>query len=228
MLLLVRLLEVVGAVALVARLALGQRVDELGEVAGRLPHPRGQDDRGVQADDVVADLHHRAPPLAADVLLELDAQGPVVPGGAGAAVDLAGRVDETPTFREIDDQVVAVGRHGSLHPAGGRWAVRQGTCQRHRTRTAVRHGCSVPNGRSTGCPGANRLAESARQVGADVGPTRDPARPRRRPTRGRCGRYAGGATPVDNSTSYALGSSTASESSGTACSLTSYAESARR
>ena len=53
-LLLVLLLEVVGAEALVAGLALDQRVDERVDVAGGLPDLAGQDDRGVEADDVVA------------------------------------------------------------------------------------------------------------------------------------------------------------------------------
>ena len=46
--------EVVGAEALVAGLALDQRVGERVDVAGRLPHLPGQDDRRVEADDVVA------------------------------------------------------------------------------------------------------------------------------------------------------------------------------
>src|SRR5581483_5295609 len=72
---------------LVTRLALDQRIDELLEVARGLPHVGGKDHRGVDADDVVAGLHHRPPPLAADVLLELDTDRAVVPGGATPAID---------------------------------------------------------------------------------------------------------------------------------------------
>ena len=50
-------------------------------------------------------LDHRAPPLALDVLLELDAERAVVPGGPGAAVDLAAREDEAPALAEADDGV---------------------------------------------------------------------------------------------------------------------------
>jgi hypothetical protein len=82
------LLEVVGAVALVARGALDQRVDEGLHVPGGLPDLARQDDARVEADDVVAPLHDGLPPLALDVVLELDAERPVVPGGAQAAVDL--------------------------------------------------------------------------------------------------------------------------------------------
>ena len=71
-----------------------ERVGEGRDVAGCLPHLGRQDDRRVEPDDVVAAGDHRLPPLAADVLLELHAERPVVPGRPGAAVDLAGREDE--------------------------------------------------------------------------------------------------------------------------------------
>jgi len=76
----VRLLQVVGPEPLVAGLALRQRVDERVEVAGRGPDLRGEDDRRVQADDVLPLLDHGAPPLPAYVLLQLDAEWAVVPG----------------------------------------------------------------------------------------------------------------------------------------------------
>ncbi len=110
-LVLVRLDELVLAEPLVARRALGQRVDERLEVTRRRPHLRGEDHRGVEADDVVAALHDRAPPLAAHVLLELDAEGAVVPGGAGAAVDLAAGEHEPPALGEVDDGVDAIEGH---------------------------------------------------------------------------------------------------------------------
>ena len=104
------LLEVVGAEPLVAGQALGQRVGEHADVAGGHPHLAGQDDRGVEADDVVAAGDHGLPPLPLDVLLELDAERPVVPGRAGAAVDLAGREDEPPPLAEADHFVETAGR----------------------------------------------------------------------------------------------------------------------
>ena len=106
--LLVGLDQVIGAVALVAERALGERVDELGDVPAGLPYLPGQDDRGVQAHDVVALGDHRAPPLALDVVLQLDAERAVVPGSPQAAVDLAGRVDEPPSLAQADDGVEAV------------------------------------------------------------------------------------------------------------------------
>ena len=73
------LLEVVLAEPLVAAHALDERVGERLEVAARLPHLRRHHDRGLEADDVVTELHHRAPPRRADVTLQLDAERPVIP-----------------------------------------------------------------------------------------------------------------------------------------------------
>src|SRR6185369_17172191 len=119
-----RLFQMIRTESLVAGLALGQRVDEFGDVAGRLPDLAGQDDRGVQADDVVALLDHRAPPLSADVLLELDAERTVVPRRSSAAIDLAGREDEATPLGEADNGINTVDGHsGHLRyraPAGCR------------------------------------------------------------------------------------------------------------
>ena len=108
-LLLVGLDEVVGTEPLVAGLAFGQRVHELGDVAAGLPDLAGEDHAGVEPDDVVAALDHRLPPLPLDVVLHLHAERAVVPGRAQPAVDLTGRVDETAPPAEADDRVDAVG-----------------------------------------------------------------------------------------------------------------------
>jgi hypothetical protein len=89
-----RLLQVVGPEPLVAALALGERVGEGTDVTRGDPDLARQDDRGVEADDVLAGVDHRTPPLALDVLLELDTERPVVPRRARAAVDLPAREDE--------------------------------------------------------------------------------------------------------------------------------------
>ncbi len=105
----------VGAEALVAVEALDERVGERRDVAGCLPYALGQDDRRVQAHHVAASAHERLPPLTADVLLELGAEGAVVPGGAGSAVDLTGLEDEPAVAGEGDDFVEAglLGHGGS-------------------------------------------------------------------------------------------------------------------
>src|SRR3712207_7048327 len=64
------LLEVIGPEALVAALALGQRVGEDAHVARGHPHLARQDHRGVHADDDVTALDDGAPPLPLDVRSE--------------------------------------------------------------------------------------------------------------------------------------------------------------
>jgi hypothetical protein len=82
------LVEVVGAEALAAGLAVDERVGEARQVAGGLPRARVLDDRRVERDDVVALLDHRLPPGVDDVLLQQDAIVAVVVGVRDAAVDL--------------------------------------------------------------------------------------------------------------------------------------------
>ncbi len=104
-----RIEQLVGAEPLVAGAALGQWVDERIDMAGGLPDLGRQDDRGVQADHVVAPPHHRLPPLTADVLFEFDTQGTVVPRRAGAPVDLAGREHEPAPLAQVDDGFYSIG-----------------------------------------------------------------------------------------------------------------------
>src|SRR6185503_15815223 len=94
--------------------ALDERIVEAGDVAARLPDPRGHDDRGLEPDDVVPELHHRAPPRVADVPSELDPERPVVPARAQSAVDLAGLERDPPAFREGGDGLHEVGHGGQL------------------------------------------------------------------------------------------------------------------
>ena len=56
------LVEVVGAEAQLAGLAVDQRVGETGDVAGGLPDLGVEDDRGVEQHDVLALLGHRLQP----------------------------------------------------------------------------------------------------------------------------------------------------------------------
>src|SRR5690606_9047381 len=107
-----RLLELVGTEPPVARAALAERVHERIDMSGSDPDLPVEDHRAVQPHNVVALLDHRAPPLAADVLLQLHPQRAVVPGRPGAPVDLTGGVDEAPTLGEVDDRVDSVYGHG--------------------------------------------------------------------------------------------------------------------
>ena len=78
---------------------------------GRLPHLASQDDRGVDADHVVALAHHRLPPLSLDVLFQLDAERAVVPRRTLAAVDLRTRKDKSPALTQGNDRIDQIGGH---------------------------------------------------------------------------------------------------------------------
>src|SRR5262249_5609215 len=88
------LAELVGAVAELARPAVDERVGEPRDVAGRDPDLRVEDDRRVEADDVVALLDHRAAPLGLDVAVQQDAVVAEVERRPESAVDVRRREDE--------------------------------------------------------------------------------------------------------------------------------------
>ena len=97
------LAELVGAVALLAVLAVDHGVGEAAEVAGGLPDARVHDDRGVEADDVLTAVDGEAPPGVADVALELGAHRAVVPEAVDAAVDFGAGEDEAAALAQRDD-----------------------------------------------------------------------------------------------------------------------------
>jgi hypothetical protein len=99
--------EVIFAVSLVTIRALNERVGEHVDVTGGLPHLTGQDHARVDADDVIAALHHAAPPLLLDVLFELGAEWAVIPSRSRAAVDFTGLKDEAAVTGESDYLVKA-------------------------------------------------------------------------------------------------------------------------
>ena len=103
---LVRVLhQLVGAEAALAGLAVDHRVGECVNVAAGLPDARIHDDGGVQADDIVALLDGGAPPGLLDVVLELHAEGPVVPETTDATVYLAALKNEPPALAQGDENV---------------------------------------------------------------------------------------------------------------------------
>ena len=97
--------DLVGAEALVALAAVHQRIGEAAEMAACHPGLRVHQDRGVKADVVGILLHELLPPGVLDVLLELGAEGAVVPGVGKAAVDLAAGEDKAAVFAQRDDLV---------------------------------------------------------------------------------------------------------------------------
>ena len=70
------------------------------------------DDRAVEALDVVALAHDALPPERLQVVLQLDAERPVVPEAVDAAVDLARLEDEAAPRAERHDVVHAPAPHG--------------------------------------------------------------------------------------------------------------------
>ena len=95
--------ELVGAVAGLAGLAVQQGVGEGGHVAGGDPGLGVHDDGGVQAHVIGGLLHELLHPGLLHVVLELHAQGAVVPAVGQAAVDLAAGVHKAPVFTQGDD-----------------------------------------------------------------------------------------------------------------------------
>jgi hypothetical protein len=98
-------LYVVGPVAGIAVHALHQRIGEHLEMARRFPRLRMKNHRGIEADDVVPELHHRAPPGAFDVLFHLNAQGAIVPSGTKTAVNFCRLIDKAPSLGKVDDRI---------------------------------------------------------------------------------------------------------------------------
>ena len=116
--------DLVLAPALVAVLAVDQGVGEGGQVARGGPDGGRAEDGGVEADHVVALLHHGAPPGVLDVAQHVDPERAVVVGGAEAAVDLG---------RGEDEAAVAAEPHHLLHQVvGGGLGRLGGLCHRCR------------------------------------------------------------------------------------------------
>ena len=105
----VRVLELVEAVPLLAVAAVDERVGEVGQVARGLPDGGRPEDGGVEADDVVAQLHHRAPPLVLHVAQQQHAERAVVVGRPEAAVDLRRREHEPAPLAQVHDLVEQLG-----------------------------------------------------------------------------------------------------------------------
>ena len=97
--------ELVGAEALVALLAVHQRIGEAAQMAGGHPGLGVHQDGGVQTHIVGVLLHELLPPRLLDVVLQLHTQGAVVPGVGEAAVDLAAGEDEATALAQGNELV---------------------------------------------------------------------------------------------------------------------------
>src|SRR6266850_375192 len=95
-----RLSHLIGAKPLLAEFTIHHRIAEPGDVARSLPHPWVHQNGGVEPLDVIAVPGHAPPPPRLDIVLQLDAERPIVPATVNAPVDLAGRENEATTLAE--------------------------------------------------------------------------------------------------------------------------------
>src|SRR6185503_13444824 len=103
---------IVRAKTALAVLAFDERVDEAADVATRFPHLGMHEDGRVEPLDVVPEAYHVAPPAVLQVALELYAEGPVVPDGRRAAVDLGRLIDESSPLGKRDEFFKDIGAWG--------------------------------------------------------------------------------------------------------------------
>src|SRR3989449_2991913 len=183
---------VVRAEPVLAMLAVDQRIGESRDVPRRLPYLGVHQDGGIEALDVVALVNQRAPPALLDVLLELDAERPVVPHGPEAAVDLRRLKHEAASLGERHELLHQIVRwvHRGAEDRPAAWAVATrmpGGPRARRARRSPRHPPSVPPRRARGCRSGLRLSPPPRRRAssrpARAGPP--PPRPCPRATSGR-------------------------------------------
>ena len=92
--------DLVGAIAFVADVALNEGVGEVRRVAAGQPHCRILDDGAIETHDVIVLVDHRVPPRFFHVALQFDAERAVVPTRPDAAVYLARRENKTSPLGE--------------------------------------------------------------------------------------------------------------------------------
>ena len=93
--------ELIGAEALVAFAAVHQRVGKAGKMAGGHPGLGVHQDGGILPDVVGVFLNEFFPPGTLDVVLQLHAQGAVIPGVGQTAVNLAAGVHKAAVFTQV-------------------------------------------------------------------------------------------------------------------------------
>jgi len=106
--------DLISPEAALASFAIDHGVSEGGFVTAGLPDGTAHENSSVHADDVVAALGHRFPPVVLEVAFEFSSQGAVVPGSIQSAVDLGRLKDEAPAFAEGHDFFHAVIGHKEI------------------------------------------------------------------------------------------------------------------
>src|SRR5215218_8031604 len=103
--------DLVGSKTSFALAAINQPIIERGFVARVLPNETIENDRGVEALNIVAFIDQPAPPCLFDVVTELDAEWTIVPGAAEAAVNFGRGENKTSPLGERNDSVDVWCRH---------------------------------------------------------------------------------------------------------------------
>ena len=97
--------EHVGAVALLRVAVVDERVVEGAQVTRSLPRFGVHENRRVDADDVLVELDHRVPPVAFDIVFQLDAVLAVIVDSSQTVVDFARRKYES-VLLAVSDQLL--------------------------------------------------------------------------------------------------------------------------
>jgi len=86
-----------------AGFTVNHRIAERVHMAAGLPDFRVHDDGGFEADDIVAQLDHVAPPQLLDVALEFGTERTVIPKTVDAAVNFRGLINEPAPLAQRHD-----------------------------------------------------------------------------------------------------------------------------
>ena len=71
--------------------------------------------RAVHADDVIALVHHDAPPIVLQITLQFDPERAVIPGAVQSAVNFARLENEAAPLAQADDLLHALGVSRRAH-----------------------------------------------------------------------------------------------------------------
>ncbi len=93
-------MNLIGTIVTAAFGATCKGIGKAGNVPAGLPNPRMHRNGRVETDHVVPQLDAVAPPEMLNVVLELNAEGSIIPGRAKTTVDLAGLKNETPPLAQ--------------------------------------------------------------------------------------------------------------------------------
>ncbi len=97
--------QLIRAEALMALLAVHQRIGKTAQMPGRHPRLRVHQNRAVYADIVGILLHKLLPPRLFDIILQLHAEIPVVPGIREPAVNLGTRIHKASRLRKCGNLI---------------------------------------------------------------------------------------------------------------------------